>query len=116
MKTKLFLTAMALMLSVTAVADFKLITEGAETLLGDVRLPRNDLGTIAYRPCEECEIVTRRVAPDARWEINGQAVTLPEFRKRTEKLINQNDHSVTVTRHIESNRITLVSTIIRDSE
>jgi hypothetical protein len=116
MKTKLFLTAMALVLTVPAVADFTLITQGAEVVLGEIRLPRNDGGTIAYKPCEECDIVTRRVAPDARWEINGKAVTLPEFRKRTENLINRDNHTVTVTRHIKSNRITLVSTIIRDSE
>lgn len=116
MKTKFFLTAMALILTVPAVADFKLITEGAETVLGEVRLPRNDRGTIAYRPCEECDFVTRRVAPDVRWEINGQAVTFPEFRKRTENLADRSNHTVTVTRHIESNQITLVSTIIRDSE
>lgn len=116
MKTKFILTAIALMFTVPAVADFTLITQGAEVVLGDVRLPRNDGGTIAFKPCEECDFVTQRVAPDARWEINGIAVTLREFRKRTESLINRSNHTVTVTRHIESNRITLVSTIIRDSE
>jgi hypothetical protein len=116
MKTKLFLTAAALLLTAPAIAEFTLVTEGAETVLADVRLPRNDHGTIAYKPCEGCDFVTRRVAPDARWEINGKAVTLPQFRKRTEQLADRDDHTVTVTRHIESNRITLVSTVIRESE
>ncbi len=116
MKTKLVLTAIALLFTVPAVADFTMITQGAEVALGEVRLPRNHGGTIAFKPCEECDYVTRRVAPDAQWQINGIVVTLPEFRKRTEKLIDRKNHTVTVTRHIESNRITLVSTIIRDSE
>ncbi len=116
MKTKLIFTAMALMLTLPVIADFTLITQGYEVVLGEVRLPRNDGGTIAFKPCEECDYVTRRVAPDTRWQINGKAVTLPQFRKRTEHLSNRDNHSVTVTRHIESNRITLISTIIRDSE
>ena len=116
MKTKLFLAAAALLITAPAIAEFTLVTEGAEAALADVRLPRNDHGTIAYKPCEGCDFVARRVAPDARWEINGQAVTLPQFRKRTERLADKDNHTVTVTRHIESNRITLVSIIIRDSE
>ncbi len=116
MKTKLIFTAMALMLTMPAIADFKLITQGYEVVLGEVRLPRNDGGSIAFKPCEACDYVTRRVAPDTRWEINGKATTLAQFRKRTEHLNDRDNHSVTVTRHVESNRITLISTIIRDSE
>lgn len=116
MKTKFFMTAMALMLTVPAIADFTLITQGDEVALSEVRLPRNDGGTIAYKPCEKCDFVTRRVSPDTRWEVNGKAVTLRQFLKRTEQVSNRENHTVTVTRHLESNRITLVSTIIRDSE
>jgi hypothetical protein len=116
MKTKLFFAALALMLTVPAIADFTLITQGDEVALSEIRLPRHEGRTIAYKPCDKCDYVTRRISEDTRWEINGKTVSFPQFRKRTEKIEDRDNHTVTVTRHIESNRISLVSIVIRDSE
>lgn len=116
MKTKLTIAAIVLFLSMPAVADFTPVTDGYELDLGDIRLPRNDGGTIAFKPCDECDYVTRRLSLEVRWQINGQAVTLSQFRERTGLLGDRDKHSVYISRHIESNQITNVSTTIRDSE
>ncbi|NQV86500.1 MAG: hypothetical protein HQ492_05425 [Woeseiaceae bacterium] len=115
MKTKLMFAAVALMMTMPAIADFKLITQGDEVVFGMVRLPQSGGEAITYKPCDECDYVTRRLASGVRWQVNGQSLTLPQFLERTAHLSNRDAHSVTVTRHIESNQITLVSTIIRDS-
>ncbi len=116
MRTKIIIAAVALLAAMPAMADFKFITQGYEVALSDVRLPRNIGGTIAFKPCAECSFETRRVTADVRWEINGQALSLAEFRKRTAQLGDRETRPVTVTRHIESDRITKVSAIVRDGE
>ncbi len=116
MKTKIFITAVAMILCLPATADFVQITRGHEVSLGSIRLPQIDGGTIAYKPCRDCDYEVSRLASDVRWEINGRPLTLTQFRKQTESISNREKHAVTVTQHIESKRITEVSTNIRDSE
>jgi hypothetical protein len=103
-------------LTTLAGADLKLITQSDEVVFGDVRLPQKEGASISYRPCAGCDYVSRRIATDALWQINDKSMTLIMFLDRTAHLNNRDQHSVTVTRHIDSDRITLVSTIIRDSE
>jgi hypothetical protein len=116
MKKRLIFTAMTLLLTMPAIADFKLITQGYEVMLNEVRLPHGDSGTIAFKPCNECDYVTRRIDSDVRWEVNGRAVTLSQFRKRADRVRNRDNQSVTVTRHVESDRITMVSIVIPETE
>ena len=110
MKLRIFMAAIALTLALPATAElFKPITKGYEVSLSDVRLPRVDGGSIGYKPCEECDYRTDRVAVDARWEINGQAMTLRRFRERVATLGDLQEYTATVKRHIESNVIIKVS-------
>ena len=116
MKMKFLITALALLLTLPAAAQFRLITQGYEVALSDVRLPQADGGTIAYKPCSDCDYKTSRLARDARWAINGRVMRLQEFRKRMSSVTDRQDKTLTVTRHVETNRITMVSIILRDSE
>jgi len=116
MKTKTITLILALILTVPAFAEFTLITQGYEVTLGDVRLPRNDGGTISFKPCDDCDYLTRRVSHDARWQINDQSMTLAQFKKRISLMPDHDEREVTVTRHIEQNRITKVKVTVRDSE
>lgn len=116
MKTKLIITAIALFAAMPALAEFTLVTKGDEIALSDLRLPRNDGGTIAYKPCRTCEIKTAIVNSDVAWIINGKRIGLDKFRERAEEVSNPDKRAVTVTRHIESNRITKVSLTVRDSD
>ena len=115
MKIRILFTALALTLALPATAElFKPITQGYEVSLSDVRLPRTEGGSIGYKPCDECDYRTDRVAVDARWEINGKAMTLRKFRDRVATLGNLDEYAVTVKRHIESNVIIKVSFDIYD--
>jgi hypothetical protein len=117
MKFKIFITALVLSLALPAAAQFELITKGAEVVLSDLRLPRNDGGTIAYKPCRTCDYKTNRVAVDARYEIDGKAMQLSAFRKQLSLVRDRKNQSVTVVRHLESNLVTRVSIyIIRSAE
>lgn len=116
MKTKIIITAAALLLSIPAIAQFKAITEAYEVALHDLRLPRNDGGTIAFKACGECDYETRRVAANARWQINGEDMTLEEFRDGVDDIDRHESVAVTVTHHIESDRITNVAVIVWDTE
>lgn len=114
MKMKLIISAVALLLTMPAAADFTLVTSGAEVALSDVRLPRNAGGTIAYKACASCDYETYRVSSDARWLINGKSMTLSDFRQRIALVTNPERRATTVTRHIESNQITKVRVTVRD--
>ncbi len=116
MKTKIITLVLALLLTGSAFAEFTLITKGAEVALSDVRLPRNNGGTISFKPCDDCDYETRMVSPDASWQINHRVVTLAEFKRRVAHLSDHDERAVTVTRHIKQNRITKVNLTIRESE
>jgi hypothetical protein len=115
MKTRILIAIATLVLAIPAYAEFTLITKGAEVALSDVRLPRNDGGTISFRPCRQCDYETKRVARDAVWLLNGKSVSLEVFRKQLENVANPQERAVTVTRHLKSNRVTKVSINLRDA-
>ena len=54
MKLKLLITAALLSLALPAAADFKQVQEAYEVALSDMRLPRADGGTIAFKECAKC--------------------------------------------------------------
>ena len=116
MKIKLLITAIALFLALPVAAEMKVITEGYECSLGNVRLPQSDGGTIAYKECDACDYQTNRVAVDAVWELNGKAMRLQDFRKRLADVRDRDDQTITVFRHLEQNRVTKVSIYIREAE
>jgi len=115
MKTKLFITAIALFLALPAAADFVSIENGYEVSLDEVRLPRNAGGTIAYKTCGNCDYQTSRVSPDVRWEINGKTVSYTQFQERA-ALLSGRDQSVLVTQNIKSKQVTKVAFTVRNAE
>jgi hypothetical protein len=116
MKIKIILATIALVLSAATMADFTPVSEGYELSLSDLRLPRNNGGSIAFRTCSSCNYETRLVSSDARWEINGKATTLKQFRERMAKIADREAQWVTVIDHIELNRVTAVSVYILDTD
>lgn len=114
MKSKLIISAIALLLAMPVAAQFKKITTGAEVALSDVRLPHSNSGTISFKTCADCDYETYRVSNSARWQINGEDMSLSDFRQRIARVTNRERHPAMVTRHIESNQITKVEVNIRD--
>jgi len=116
MKTKIIIAALALMLAIPAAAQMRLITQSFECTLNNVRLPQSNVGTIAYKPCADCDYRTNRVSPNVVWELNGQSMRLPEFRKRLSIVDDRREQTITVKHHLDQNRVVKVSVYLRDAE
>ena len=109
MKLKLFIIAMCLGLALPATADFVTAQQAYEVALSEIRLPRSENGTIAYKECSTCNFQTKRVDPDTRWLINGRAVPLQKFREAVNRVTDRNNEAVSILHHLERNRVTAVS-------
>ena len=109
MKLKLFITSLALGMALPAAADFVTIEQAYEVALSEIRLPRSENGTIAYKECSTCNFQTKRVDPDTRWLINGRAVPLQKFREAVNRVTDRNNEAVSILHHLERNRVTAVS-------
>ena len=71
----------ALGLSLSAEAQFEPITHSYEVHIKNLRIPGTSTGTVAFKECRDCDLITIRVTPDTRYVINGETLTLPEFRR-----------------------------------
>ncbi len=109
MKLRLFFAAMLLGLAMPATADYVTIELAYEVALSEVRLPRSEAGTIAFRECGRCEFRTKRVDPETRWVVNGRTVTLRKFQEAVSQVADRSAEAVTILHHLERNRITQVS-------
>ena len=109
MNLRLFIIAMCLGMALPATADIVTIGEAYEVALSDLRLPRSESGTIAFKECDTCAFKTKRVGADTRWLINGKAVPLRKFREATEKVADPAKEAVSVLHHLKKDRVTQVS-------
>ena len=109
MKLKLFITAMMLALAFPAAADRAVVQEAYEGALSDLRLPRAEGGTIAFKECDACDYRRLRVSAATTYRINGQAVPLPRFRATMRKVAERESEAVTVLHHLKLNQVTDVS-------
>ena len=116
MKIKILIAALVVSLAMPVAAQFRPITEGYECVLSDVRLPSGDRGTIAYKPCSNCDYKTNRLAKDVSWELDGNALKLDEFRKHISLVRDRKNQTVTVERHLESNLIIRVSIYVLEAK
>ncbi len=109
MKLKLLIAAALLSLTLPAVADFKQVAAAYEVALSDVRLPRADGGTIAFKECSTCEYRRIRVGADVSYRLNGKSVSLKQFREAMATVQDREAEAVTVLHHLERNQVTAVS-------
>jgi len=109
MKLKVLIAAALLSLALPAAADFKQVAEAYEVALSDLRLPRGNGGTIAFKECDKCEYKRIRVGSDIRYRLNGKDVTLKTFREAMATVENREGEAVTVLHHLERNQVTAVS-------
>jgi len=108
MKLKLLIATALLCMAFPAAAEFTTVQEAYEIALSDLRLPRNNTGTIAFKECDSCDYMTVRVGADTRYTLNGKAVPLKKFREALSVVENIDDQPVTVLRHVERNQVTAV--------
>ena len=108
MKIKMIITALLLCLAVPAAAQFKTISEAYEVRISDVRSPQNDVGTIAFKKCVECDYETKRVNRATVWEFNGERMSLEKFRRALATVDRSDNFPVQVLHHLESDQVTKV--------
>ncbi len=109
MKLKVLMIAVLLSLALPAAADMKVVQKAYEVALSDMRLPRAVGGTIAFKECEDCDYRRYRVGADTRYQVNGKAVPLKEFRAAVALVEEPDQEAVTVLHHLERNQVTAVS-------
>ena len=109
MKRKLFIAALMLGLALPAAADFVTIERAYEVALSEIRLPRSENGTIAFKECDTCNFETKLVDANTRWLVNGRAVSLQKFREAVDRVADRDNEAVSISHHLETNRVTAVS-------
>lgn len=109
MKLRVLITAALLSLALPAAADLVQVQEAYEVALSNMRLPRADGGTIAFKECDKCEYKRMRVGSDMRYRLNGKDVTLKQFREAMATVEDREHEAVTVLHHLERNQVTAVS-------
>jgi hypothetical protein len=108
MHIRALLAVVIIGLSIPVAADFVTVVEAYEVQLADLRLPGNTGGTLAFRPCAQCDYQTVRVTSSTRYEVNNRSFTLETFRNELERVPEPQDQSVTVMHHLQSDTITAV--------
>jgi hypothetical protein len=109
MKLKVLISVVLLSLALPAAADMRIVENAYEIALSDLRLPRADGGTIAFKECRTCDYVRLRVTADTRYQINGKAVPLKKFREAMAEVEEPGQEAVTVLHHLKRNQVTAVS-------
>ncbi len=109
MKFKVLIAAIILGVALPAMAQFRTVSKAHEVRLSDLRLPQNDGGTVAYKPCDECPYETKRTSSDAQWILDGNSLPLDKFKRSLMSITDRRNTAVTVLHHLESDRVTRVS-------
>lgn len=109
MKLKVLIAAALLSLVAPAAADMSIVQKAYEVRLSNLRLPRAEGGTVAFKECQTCDYVRMRVGADTRYQINGKTVPLKNFRAAMAAVEDRDKEAVTVLHHLKRNKVTVVS-------
>jgi hypothetical protein len=109
MKLKVLIAAVLLSLALPATADMTVVEKAYEISLDNLRLPRAEAGTVAFKECGRCEYVRMRVGTETRYQINGRSVPLSKFRTALSEVQDRDSKAVTVIHHLKRNQVTAVS-------
>lgn len=109
MKFKVLITAIILGLALPVAAQMRTIQEAHEVSVADLRLPQNTVGTVAFKTCDDCTYLVKRVNGDTRWVFDGESMPLEKFRRRLRTVDDRRTTAVTVLHHLEEDRVTRVS-------
>lgn len=105
MQIQKFMAVILLTLSFSATADFVTVTEAYEVTVSNLTMPINEVGTLKFKQCDDCDWQTVMVNGSTRYVLNGANVQLNEFKQQ---IAGVNSKTATVLHHLESNRITAV--------
>ena len=109
MKFKVLISALLLSLAFNVNADMVVVEQAYEVALSDLRIPRNHAGTIAFKECDSCDYVMKRVNADTQYRLNGRSISLEKFRSALARVQDRDDQPVTVLHHLESDRVSAIA-------
>ena len=109
MKFKVLIAAITLGLALPVAADFVQIQKAHEVRLSELRLPQNEHGTVAFKPCGDCPYMVKRVTAETQWVLDGESLPLAKFRLALTRVADRDSTPVTVLHHLENDRVTRVS-------
>lgn len=109
MKFKKSLIFVLLAFSLPAAAEFTTVARAYEVALSNVRVPATLSSAVMFRPCARCDMSTVRLSPTTRFIVNGQTVTLKEFRKSVFQVRDRAKKVVIIKHHLESDAIVYLS-------
>ena len=112
MNAKQILISTLLILSLPVAAEFVTVSRAYEIALSDFRVPATPSSGVQFKECEDCDIVTIRVTPNTRYQVNGKSVPLKEFRKLVFQVRDRAAETIIVLHHLESDTIESVSVVI----
>ena len=93
-------------LSLSAAADFTTVTAAYEVKVSDMTMPINEVGTLKFKQCAECETQTLLVNSSTNYVLNGNYVSLADFKDALAGISDPSSEIATVLHHLESNVIT----------
>lgn len=109
MSIRAFLAALLVTLSLSAGAEFRTVERAYEVLLSDFQAPATENGMLSLKACRSCEPMSIRVGSGTRYEVNGSAVELAEFKRALQGVHDRDAEGVTVRHHLASDTVTVVS-------
>lgn len=112
MKIRSIIGVLLLGYSLTAMAEFETISRAYEIALNNFRVPATPNSSVILKQCDDCDAVAIRVTPKTEYTINGEAVTLRQFRKVIFRIRDREDETIIVLHHLESDTVLSVSVTI----
>ena len=109
MKFAMLTTAILLTLTAPAAADGTVVQEGYEVALSNLRLPRAEDGTIAFKKCDECDYVRISVGPGTTYSVNSRPMSLDKFRIAVANVMDPENEVVSIGHHLARDLVTEVS-------
>ncbi len=111
MRIKTFFIAALATVSFAASAQSYIISQAYEIAVDDLRLPGNVVGSVSFKDCDTCAVQTVRVTTDTRYLLNNRDVSLADFKKAVNSIVDKKSNIATVIHHLESDSIVEVHVV-----
>ena len=108
MKTRMIVTALALLIALPAAALFEVTARAYEVSLDGFSAPAHEAGGVVFRSCSNCPLKRVRVTGDTEYKVRGERVRLEQFREAIDTAPEPDDVSVTVKHHLERDVIVML--------
>jgi hypothetical protein len=109
MKYKIIITALTVVFTLPALADFVTISRAYELEPEHVNVPLSPSSSMLFSNCDECETTSGQLTAQTLFSVDGETVDFEDFCNAL-RLAKQSEHSgVFLQHHLESNAIESVS-------